>query len=311
MRQTLLTPLPLTPAAAPDPPPLERPHGHAIGTKNPQHIRLAFASIGPLGCKPDQEERVQELNEWCRFSSADIIGFTEPLANWPEYPPFQQPKELFRSDRPVRASAAWNLHHNAGPEVRGGALQLAFDSITAYLGGEGHDPAGLGRWVWQIIRSPEGQVTRIYTAYRPCRTSPEGISTTYQRQRYYWRERSHLVAETDPIKRFDLDLSQEIFHRRLEGERIILMMDANADTVSGPVASLYTNLGLKQSFVCRHQGTPPPATHAAGSACIDCIFVDQSISIAKAGYLPSHSPQGTTEPPSWTWTGPLLQEKTR
>lgn len=71
-----------------------------------------------------------------------------------------------------------------------------------------------------------------------------------------------------------------------ENKRLVIMLVAKEDVRSGPLASIMTNLGLKDAILGSYPSIPAPATHTRGSRPIHAIFVSSDLHPQRAGWLP-------------------------
>jgi hypothetical protein len=166
-------------------------------------------------------------------------------------------------------------------------MAMTMGEMAGRFHSQGSDSSGLGRWVWQLFKGKDNLTTRIYTAYRPC--TPQGkeqLSTVYaQHKRHFRSTRKPGEKDRCPRNAFLEDLEQELQARKMAGEWVIVMMDANGDVTSGPLKKFAIALGLQNSILSQYPNLPPPATHQRGSFTIDVIFNSPEIRIIKAAYL--------------------------
>ena len=89
---------------------------------------------------------------------------------------------------------------------------------------------------------------RIVTVYRPCdSTGPESVNQ--QHQRYLTK---HKRVE-EPRAALYKDLFEEITNWKLQGNHIILGIDANEDIRTGATADFFRAAGLKEAILERHK----------------------------------------------------------
>ena len=249
--------------------------------------RVAFSNLGPGGLQPHDISVIQSIRRFLRQWEVDYFGGCEIHVNWKHAPSYHRPQELFFSENLLCPILAHNIHEdNHSPRQQGGTMAMAIGEMATRLHGQGTDPSGLGRWVWQVFRGKDGITTRIYTAYRPCLSQVRQLQTVYAQQKRYFRKRKQ-PGDKDPCPRavFLADLQVELQARRLAGERLIVMMDANGDVTSGPIHQMAIDLGLRDSILSHNPHPPFPATHRSGSHPIDIIMSSPEISVLNAAFL--------------------------
>ena len=154
------------------------------------------------------------------------VGIQEVCVNWNGY---KSPNSLKGSD-PIWVQKSFNTieTENIGYSQRGRTATVLNGALSKYIKDANVNHTGLGRWSWVKLEGQPGHVTRIVTAYGPCRSKSSGTKTYYQQQRRYIQNNS---LRTTVKKMFRDDLCATLREWRNQGDRIILMMDAN-DTVS-------------------------------------------------------------------------------
>jgi hypothetical protein len=137
--------------------------------------------------------------------------------------------QLFKGgEAVVQLVVAHNVHENVGRIQQGGTSMLLFGHLTEQLDYDetGKDTFGLGRWIVMTLKG-DGVRTRVVCGYNPCGSGKLNSGTMYQQQmRYFATKEKDLTC---PRKRFHDDLMWQLEKWHLEGDRLIVCMDANED----------------------------------------------------------------------------------
>jgi hypothetical protein len=97
-------------------------------------------------------------------------------------------KQMFQWEIACTAIALHNVHkwQQAGRVQEGGTGAICFGDATGYICKVGKDEEGLGRWSWILLGGSDGHMTRLITAYNPCKSGKVNSGTSYQQQRQYF-----------------------------------------------------------------------------------------------------------------------------
>ena len=175
-----------------------------------------------------------------------------------------------------------NQEHESTDKIQyGGVGLVASSEIKHRIIDQGKDPTGLGRWVWIRIQGKEGHTTRIASAYRPCESDGAG-SVFRQHQRVLSATGDH----RHPLDAFCDDLSAEIINWKLDGDHLVIGMDANEDVRTGEINTSFRNLGLRDAILDLHAGSSPPATHNRNQnrTPIDGLWTTPGLHVTFGGY---------------------------
>ena len=156
---------------------------------------------------------------------------------------------------------------------------VAVNTIVAKVNTCGYDTSGLGRWTWMLMRGKRDTITRIITAYCPCKpkiTGATGQHTVYTQ--HLWH------TSKEPIKAFWDNLGKELDKWIAQEEQIILCGDWNTPVTDSGITEFMSRRGLKEVITYRHGQSPPPTYHR-GQHSIDGIFVSSPLLGIKGGYL--------------------------
>lgn len=134
----------------------------------------------------------------------------------------------------------------------------------------GIDHTGLGQWSWFKLEGEPGHRTRVVTAYAPTGSKSSGLLTYYKQSERYIKKYG---LNSGPKKMFKDDLCAVLEQWMVQGNRIILMMDANDNVLNGHIAKALAKDGIKLKEVV-HAETQGhgPKTNFRGSQSIDGIL---------------------------------------
>ena len=259
--------------------------GDHLGEKPEGCYRLVFENFNSLSATTPKGPKITKLRKLLYNVGADAllgveVGIHGGLATREE-----RMQERFRSDRPLRMASGYNEHESLGPHQPGGTCSLAFDHLATTVTDTGNDESGLGRWSWVKVEGKAGHVTRIISAYRPCRNgNARSLQTVYAQQRRHWLSQHRHIS---PIKAFRDDLLAALQAWRETGERLILGIDANEDMATGILARALRRPDLRMRDLIRERtGLPGPATHIRGKKQIDGVWATPDITAEEARFLP-------------------------
>ena len=109
--------------------------------------------------------------KFLRRIKADGYAGAECRSQWDLLNNGSQLKQLFQSEVATRAVTAHNEHEDDMRAQEGGTGMVVFDQLAGLIHKSGVDLTGLGRWCWFTLKGKHKHVTRIITAYQPCRSN--------------------------------------------------------------------------------------------------------------------------------------------
>ena len=251
--------------------------------KDDSTIRLLCLNVNGLGTTKGKAKN-SLLQQFLLKYEFTIMALQETNVNW---------TQLHTSDSWNERTIGWwegghrTVHayneHDMVPQLTqpGGCLLAATKKPKLLVIDQGKDFRGLGRWAWLRFRGHHQHTTRVILAYRCGYIA--GENTVFSQQRRFF---DFLKDGRHPRNIMVDDLLSEITKWQEEGDRIILMIDANEHVVTGNIATRLQEVGLHEGILRRHQdkeGLAP--THQKGSFPIDGIFVSENIAVKAGGYL--------------------------
>ena len=260
--------------------------GDTICGKKDGVIRLLYENFDglPVSTARDRHGKISRLNLLRKRLDLDIIGGTEVQIDWSLMDRRNSLETVLDDTARVRAATGFNTKECVGKRQQGGTCTLAFDAAAVKVVGSGSDASGLGRWSWLRVVGCQGAVTRIITAYQPVRARKKGFNTVYRQHLRHFKTLGRIGC---PRNFFRMDLRQFLLQCLADGEKIILMLDANENMETGKLARLFRSTELDLVDAVRERsGVPGPPTWFRGSHQIDGVWVSRGITIQRAAFLP-------------------------
>jgi hypothetical protein len=216
-----------------------------------------------------------------------IVGLNEIGRNWDQYCSSER-LSAFIGDlqRESRSMVTYNEHEkgiNRRKYQPGGTGMLVLDELIPYTKRGSSDPRKLGRFLSYVMEGRNGHRTRVVTVYAVGRNKSERLASYYQQQLRYIQIHN---LRTTPRKLLKDDLLQQLRVWRANGERIILMMDANENVTTGQLCRQLgsDDIELQNSTLLRH-GSLPAHTHADGSEPIVGLWHTPDVEITEIKWL--------------------------
>ena len=249
-------------------------------TKSPNSTRILAININGIGVTRSNE-KCTSLRRYIQEHQVDVTCISETNVNWAKLRTMNTLWDRTKGWFEHRIiGVAYNIQQRVTGKKKkqqGGTATLLKDKIAHRHKDNGFDPTGLGRWSWVRISGKQGCITRFVTVYCPIKGSnTKGLDTVYAQQLNYLSE--------DPTKRFWLDLGEQIIKWHAEGEQLVIGGDWNEDIQKPMFMEWMHTVGLKDSVTSIHQGQAP-ATYHRGRDPIDGIFISNTMSPSRAGYL--------------------------
>jgi hypothetical protein len=237
-------------------------------------------------------EKLEKAREIIDDLEADIVCYNEHRLNLRHKQNRNGFSQLFRGgETEIRTVAAHNVHESkeAGRVQEGGTAMMLYGPLIEQYDFEesGKDDTGLGWIVNMTFRGANGLRTRVVCGYNPCYNNKQESKTSYQQQRRYF-----ITKEKDltcPRARFWEDLVALLTKWRMEGDRLVVCLDANEDIYKKSIGKALTDPeGLNMSEVVgTFTGEKLGATYFRGSKPIDGIWATQDVTIMGACVMPA------------------------
>ena len=242
-------------------------HGDPLHHKEPGTVRLVFENMNKLAPWRPKGWKLEKARAMMKETSGDFYLGAEVGTNWSKMRKGQDLSTLFRTNTEAKTICGYNKHDNIERGQEGGTAIIALDSAATMVSKSGTDFTGLGRWSWMWIRGKGNHHTRIIAAYQLCRNNSKGVESNYALQRQYFRERGDTRC---PRLIFRSQLIKQLEKWKQEGDRIILMMDANEHIYTGHLAKLLRSPTIQMKEMLRTRtGVASPATFFRGTKPID------------------------------------------
>ena len=159
--------------------------------------------------------------------------------------------------------------------IQGATGLLAVNEILQYCRNSGTDFRNLGRWSWYLLYSTPEFWTRVISAYSVGQRVTEGEGRVYQQHLREIMRNESIPLETTPYELFCNDLIQQLQTWVAQGDRIILMMDANEHVLNGTLCRRMRDeelgLDLEETSHKKVWGGQEINTHIDGSKPIDGV----------------------------------------
>ena len=200
------------------------------------------------------ERMLATLKQW----KSDIICLSETNVAW-DKPIARQIYNLVKV--PFAKEACWitsaSNMNNVSLIKPGGTAMLVDVSFTGSIIEKGQDWTSMGRWSYVKLRGRNDRVINIITGYRCNKvTTSTGDMTAWTQQYAISRERG--MATPNPHMNFLQDLEKWITPKIIDGEDILLTLDANEEWRPGTSIKLFASkLGLYNIAEHTHDNLPP------------------------------------------------------
>ena len=261
-------------------------------------IRLFSANMNSMSFWLRDNYKAERLKHVLQQYGVDSAGIQEVCINWSAFKSSQTMASLLRyGAQPIRSVASHNKREDSksvGRSQRGGTVTIINEQLCSYVKDSGVDHTGLGRWSWYLLEGEPGYKTRVITAYAPCGDKTSDIATVYKQQ---WRYIQEKGLKTNPKSMFREDLLHAPRQWKQEGDRLILMMDANENVQTGFMCKQMGEEDIDMVEAVHDQVPGPgPKTWFRGKESIDGIWVSRALEIIGASYLPFHADLGDHRP---------------
>ena len=259
------------------------PWGDPLIEKNDNIIRIVSKQIGGLGIKAGNSKE-RELKEWIVDNDIDCLGLQETNVFWKKCNDKSQFRERMRHHKWdfVRTSTAFNKHEFTSLNQFGGTAIVTTNVVASRVCCTGADETGLGRWAWVQYRGKNKTFARVITVYQPHKPADEKLhpKSVYRQQQRYWMDHK---SDMCPLSHLQDDLCALLQKWIINQERIVVLIDANENTLDSPLRLRLESIGLVSAFRVKFGNRTRPATYHRGKDMIDDIFVTKNFRIERTG----------------------------
>jgi hypothetical protein len=246
-------------------------------------FRYIFQNIQGLPVNPHSHKH-QQIITALHDTFADIFSMAKLNLNFRVLSPTAQWAERFQRLRRNHSIHTYNRHDSSQDNLLfGGAAQITVGACSHRATSSGADESGMGRWVWTLFAGKNNTKLRVISGYRPNPDSMDRPGSVYSQQE---RRLSTLKDDRNPRRAFIQDLKTQIDLWIIEGNLLIIGLDANDNVRTGDVNAMLRSRGLLDVHAARHPHLPTEATCNKNTRRIpvDGIWASPSLECTAAGY---------------------------
>ncbi len=263
-------------------------HGIAPNSKQDCIFRILCEKANGFNNRISGNQKIAKALDIKEELGIDCLLYCEHRLNLRHKENVNNFKQMFQREIACTAIAAHNEHEwqQAGQVQEGGTGAICFGDATGYIRKVGKDEEGLGRWSWILFGGSDSHMTRLITAFNPCKSRRVNSGTSYQQQqRYYIMKKKDLTC---PWILFRRHLTAAITKWRDAGEQIVLFMDHNKHVYNGMLGKALSNRdGLNlQEVILKQTGAPTGATFFWGLQPINGLWASDDLDISNACVMP-------------------------
>ena len=251
-------------------------------------FRALSVQLNGMSTSRVRNRKAAELQAIVRKYDVQFVGIGEVGVNWDCA---KHTKRLLSLLPDLELGACSKTAHNALTEERLGAFQQG--GVGQIYRGEiknfviknksSKDFRHLGRWISTVISGRKGHNTRIIHAYAVRPNRSKEIGSVYQQHLRYMQRNGFTGSPRDL---FVSDLLNQLQVWRAQGDRLILMMDANEHVLTGKFCRrlIDDSIGLRE-ITKDVVGSLCPNTHGMGSIPIDGVWATSDITVTSVKWL--------------------------
>jgi hypothetical protein len=234
-----------------------------------------------------------DINDTMATHNVAIFGLAETNIEWNKY----QTKAIMQAttrkhfDHSIMMTSTTTMKFDDDYKP-GGTCTVITNNWTVRSLQQIEDTTGQGRWSGTIIRGHWFNIA-IITAYRVTQSAIKqaGPTTAYAQQ---WAvSRLQGIARSEPRKQFIKDIKRLLIQLKKEGNKIILMMDANEamGKDKNGISTVASDCDLIDVHTSRHHEAATTATYARGTKKIDYILITPELLplVTRSGMLPFYT----------------------
>ena len=254
--------------------------GH-LSTEKPEGFnRFMMNQLNGIASEMTRKTKVEQSTMLINTYDVDVQAFIEPGMNWGQLKSSETYASFFDAEIELRSVTGHNKNENPPTEhQQGGTGIMGVGEMLEYWRNPGSDWRGLGRWTSVCLEGSPVHRTRVVSAYCLGRSRAKGWGRVYQQHLRYIQEHG---LDTTPYALFCDDLIIQLQRWTAQGDRLILLMDANEHVITGSLTSQLTDYmnGLDlEEISSRAWGFEEPNTFIDGHKPIDGVWASQCLEI--------------------------------
>ena len=251
--------------------------------KPPQTFRFTFINIQGLPINPNSHKH-QQIKTAITETESDTIGMAELNLNFTVLGTIFQWAEPFRNLSCNHSIHTYNRHESSKKRTLfGGTAQITTGASLHRTIASGADESGLGRWVWTLFAGRNNIKLRVISGYRPNPDFKDRPGSVYSQHERHLRA---IQDFRDPRRAFIKDLEKKLDTWIMEGNQILIGIDANDNIRTGDVNAMLYSKRLHDVHAKQHPHLPTEETCNKNTQGIplDGIWASPSLECSAAGY---------------------------
>jgi len=254
--------------------------------------RIMGGQLNSASTAEVRDRKITEISKIVDDWDVHACAFQEMGVNWSMLPSSARLASWFKHERPCKAFTSWNdwPEERISKHQQGGCGIVVFKDMMQYTRGQGKgDFRRLGRWAsWLFYATPDHRF-RIVSAYNPGTSKPKGHGRIYQQHLRHIQEKG---LDTTPLRMFAVDILAVLRTWRKQGDRIILLMDANEHILHGDlVRRIMQDLEMVEATHVHWEGDEPH-TWIRGKIPIDAVLHTTDVEVRAVKQLSFHNSVG-------------------
>ncbi len=264
--------------------PVERPEGV---------FRIHYAQLNNASSGLLREIKIGEVKTINDKYDVSANIFAEVGRNFSVDKPGKDIASWYGDMEEKKCASAWNKKDDTiRSKHQQGGTSIVVRSEFAQYAKKGHeDFRKLGRWCSYVFFATPHHRFRLVVAYNVGNGRPKGLKTIYQQQIRYIQNNG--TIKCGPKALFRRDFVRQCAKWRKDGDRLLIVMDANEHTMDGPLRRMLENAGVGlREFSHDWWGRSPPHTYVNGRIPIDSGFASEDVEVVNLCMLPFYQSVG-------------------
>jgi len=211
-----------------------------LSTDKPEGFnRFMMTQLNGIASLMTRRTKIEQSTILINNYDVDVQAFSEPGMNWGQLKSSETYASFFDAEIELRSVAGHNKHENPPTDhQQGGTGIMGVGEMLEYWRTPSTDWRGLGRWTSVCLEGSPIHRSRIVSAYCPGKSRAKGWGRIYQQHLRYIQQHG---LDTNPYALFCDDLVNQLKRWTSQGDRIILLMDANEHILTGNLTSRLTD----------------------------------------------------------------------